>query len=169
MSIKNWFSKNLHLKQKTSILQLQEAADFVDFILLNLEAGINIEQSFFQAANNLEKGELKKGAEKMLALCRIGFSFGEALNFVLNTKNFDASLKELLENLSLSMKLGSPLVKVLHQQGLHFRLIAAARLEELANEAPVKMIFPLVLFIFPVIFILLASGAIENLVRSFHF
>lgn len=155
--------------QKISIQELQKCADFIDFILLNLEAGANIEQSFFHAVHNMETGLLKQNSQKILTLCQIGFSFGEAINHFLLEKKTNSVLTELLENLSLSLKLGSPLIQVLNHLGIHFRLIAATRLEELANEAPVKMIFPLVIFIFPVIFILLASGAIENLVRSFNF
>ncbi|MES2615766.1 MAG: type II secretion system F family protein [Bdellovibrionota bacterium] len=172
MSITQFFKKNLlnrKVQSQISIKQLQECADFIDFILLNLEAGSNIEQSFLHASNNLHPGALKQGAQKILTLCQLGFSFGESLKQILQEKDCELVLRELLENLSLSLKLGSPLIQVLNHLGIHFRLIASSRLEELANEAPIKMIFPLVIFIFPVIFILLASGAIENLVRSFNF
>ena len=104
-----------------------------------------------------------------MALCHIGLSFGEAVNHTLADDEPELVLRDILENLSLSLKLGSPLIQILNHLSFHFRLMATCRLEELANEAPVKMIFPLVIFIFPVIFILLGSGAIESLVRSFNF
>lgn len=156
-------------KQKANIQQLQEGADFVDFILLNLEAGANIEQSFFSALNNLEKSPLKQNAQKIWTLCQIGLSFGEAINHMMTSEMSDLVLREILEKLSLSLKLGSPLIQILNHLSFHFRLLATSRLEELASEAPVKMIFPLVVFIFPVIFLLLGAGAIENLMSSFNF
>jgi len=152
-----------------SIYQLQKGADFVDFILLNLEAGSNLEQSFIHAVSNLEGSLLKQSAQKILTHCQIGLSFGESINHILTLEETELVLKEILENLSLSLKLGSPLIQILNHLSFHFRLVATSRLEELAHEAPVKMIFPLVIFIFPVIFILLGAGALENLVRSFNF
>lgn len=171
MAIKYFFLKHLNLKPKKSISikEFQEGADFIDYILLNLEAGTHVEQSFFQAIDNIEPGLLKKCSQHILKLCRLGFSFGEAINQVLALHTTGPVLYEILENLSLSLRLGSPLIQILNHLSFHFRLLATSRLEELANEAPVKMIFPLVIFIFPVIFILLGSGAIENLVRSFNF
>ncbi len=134
-----------------------------------MEAGGNIEQSFQQATKNLENGALKDESQKILTLCQIGFSFGESINYILTNRECSSALKEILENLSLSLKLGSPIIQILNHLGHHFRFIAISRLEELANEAPVKMIFPLVFLIFPIIFILLGSHAIENLIRSFNF
>lgn len=168
----NKFLKKIAVIQKQnkiSVSYLQEGADFVDFILLNLEAGANIEKSFFQAVSHLESGLLKKQTQKIFTLCSIGFSFGEAINHILAEGHCDTVFKEILENLSLSLKLGSSLTQILNHLSFHFRLVAISRLEEMANEAPIKMIFPLVVFIFPIIFILLGAGAIESLVRSFSF
>ena len=156
-------------KNSIPLYDYYEGADFIDFILLNLDAGLNIEHSYFQSSQNLEVGELKKNTQKILTLCAIGFSFGESIEIVVKENNISSVFKEILENLSLSLKLGSPLAPILNHLALHFRLLATSRLEEIASEAPIKMIFPLVIFIFPVIFILLGSGAIENLIRSFNF
>ena len=136
---------------------------------MNLESGLNVEHAFRQALMNLESGRLKSQGGKILSLCGIGFSFGQALKKSLSQFQFDQTLVEILENILLALKLGSPLIKILQHLSFHFRIQASSRLEVLANEAPIKMIFPLVIFIFPVIFILLGSGAIENLIRSFHF
>jgi tight adherence protein C len=156
-------------KNNLNIKNLQEGADFLDFILLNLEAGANIQQSFFQAAQNLDSGVFKKQAQKINGFCQIGFSFAESLHSGLQNESINPVLKEILENLALSLKLGTPLIQILSHLSFHFRVTASSRLEEIGNKAPVKMIFPLVLFIFPAIFILLGSGAIESLLHSFNF
>jgi tight adherence protein C len=165
------FKKYLLKLKKNSfpISEYYEGADFIDFMLLNLEAGSNIEHAFFQASSNLEPGLLKKQTQKVIALSNIGLSFGEAMEAVLKEEQLLFVFKELLENLTLSLKLGSPLAQILNHLSLHFRLLATSRLEEVAAEAPVKMIFPLVLFIFPVIFILLGSGAIQKLIQALNF
>ncbi len=107
--------------------------------------------------------------KKVLALCNMGYSFRESLQQISAIPVTNMIFKEISINLSLSLKLGSPLVTILSHLGNHFRLSACTRLEEIASEAPIKMIFPLVLFIFPVIFILLGAPALENLIVSFQF
>lgn len=160
--------KSLKQKQTPSIAQWQMGADFIDYILLNLDSGQNIESSFFQGAQHLPEGKLLSSIVTLQNFRRIGFSFSETIEQFLTQPQDDLALKDILENIQLSLKLGTPLSPILTHLSFHFRLLATSRLEELGNEAPVKMIFPLVLFIFPVILILLSAGAIENLLKSFY-
>lgn len=159
--------KNLKRNQ-SKIRDYQEAAEFLDFVLLNLESGTNLEKAFFQGSQNLESTSLKLKTQKMKRICQLGFSFGQSIEILLKDSQNDSVLKDILENISLNLRLGSSIRVTLQHLSLNFRMMAITRLEELANEAPIKMIFPLVIFIFPVIFILLGAGAIENLVHSFN-
>jgi tight adherence protein C len=76
---------------------------------------------------------------------------------------------KIIENMIISLKLGTSLQKNLTELSKNMRTQANLKLDEITAQAPVKMVFPLVFFIFPVIFILLSSGSIQDLIRSLRF
>jgi tight adherence protein C len=163
------YKKNKSNHKTSSLDQLQNCADFADYILLNLESGHSLEHSFFQGATQFDAGTLKCSVLKIYTSRHSGLSFTDSISDFLKNHRENDAFHEILENLKLSLKLGSPLIPILNHLSYHFRLLATTQLEELGNRAPVKMIFPLVIFIFPVILILLSAGAIENLLQTFYF
>jgi tight adherence protein C len=62
---------------------------------------------------------------------------------------------------------GVPLSKVLHDQAEEARTRRRQRAEELARTAPVKMIFPMVLLIFPSLFIVILGPAVPRIFEIF--
>jgi tight adherence protein C len=61
-----------------------------------------------------------------------------------------------------SDKLGIPLAGVLREQSTEMRLKRRQRAEEMAQKVPVKILFPLLLCIFPALFVvLIGPGAIQ--------
>ena len=58
-----------------------------------------------------------------------------------------------------SDQLGSPLAGILRSQAADFRHRRQMHAEERAQKAPVKMLFPMVLFILPVMFIVILAPA----------
>lgn len=134
--------------------------------MLYLEAGAHVEHAFFESSKHLKWRSQQEIINKIFSSCKLGFSFRESLEIELKRQNENSFLREIIETINLSLKMGTPLVKTLSHLSFYFRMTAITRLEELAGEAPIKMILPLVLFIFPVIFILLGAGAVENLIKS---
>jgi tight adherence protein C len=61
-------------------------------------------------------------------------------------------------------QLGISLKNVLKSQAQQMRLIKRQKVEEKAMKAPVKMILPLVFFVFPVMFIILLGPAVVQIV-----
>ncbi len=147
---------------------LHAAADFIDILLLHLEAGSNIYHSFGQAALCSLDDNIKKYTHETLSKYSMGSSFIESLQYSIGHKN-NQIYDEIIESIVLSLQLGTSLKANLSQLSVNMRIRANLNLEEVISQAPVKMIFPLVFFIFPVIFILLGSGSIQDLIRSLRF
>jgi tight adherence protein C len=63
--------------------------------------------------------------------------------------------------------LGVSISKVIRTQAQQIRQKKRQRVEEKAMKAPIKMLIPLVLFIFPTIFIVLLGPALINIMKTF--
>jgi tight adherence protein C len=61
---------------------------------------------------------------------------------------------------------GVPIGQVLRVQGAELRLKRSQRAEEKAMKLPVKLLFPTIAFIFPVLFIVLLGPAVLQISRS---
>ncbi len=165
-----FFSKYKSLKNDFSSLhELEEAADFLDLLVLGLESGGSLKNSFDMALFQIPKNKLREEGLKVLFYCDSGMSFREAAFQCSQDQCSHVPFKEILEKLTLSLRLGTPILQNMTFMASHFRQQALTRLEELAQTVPVKMIFPLVFFLFPVIFILLGAGAINDFFQSFSF
>ena len=64
-------------------------------------------------------------------------------------------------------QMGTSIGQVLRVQSEQMRIRRRQRAEEIANQAPVKMIFPLVLCILPTLFIVIMGPAAIQLYESF--
>lgn len=164
---KNLFSYKFK-KNNGSIFEIYSIIDFIDTIILYLEAGHNIYQSFSYASNFSNNKNIKKYSLEVLAKYSTGCSLIESLQSSINNKN-EIFYNEVVEKIILSLQLGTSLKKNLSDLSASLNSRADFDLEEVISRAPVKMIFPLVFFIFPVIFILLSSGFIQDLIKSTNF
>lgn len=149
----------------TSLKDYHHAIEFIDYISLFLESGHHIQEAFLLATMNLPEGNFRLQCFEVIKWVELGFSFGRALMSSIE-KNLCPIARDVFESLSISLKLGTKVSKTLAQLSAQFRLNMIARLEALAHEAPIKMIFPLVIFIFPVIFTLLGTKTFLNFLQS---
>jgi pilus assembly protein TadC len=97
---------------------------------------------------------------------RLGKTRKEALSGIKERLEFD-EIKSLINNILQAEKLGISIVQVLRVKSAEERDKRKQRAEEAAMKAPIKILFPLVLFIFPSIFIVLLGPAVIQLMNGF--
>ncbi|KAB8033213.1 type II secretion system F family protein [Fluviispira multicolorata] len=158
-------NKIIKIKKDKNLISKYAITDFVDTLILNLQAGLPIFTSFERASHSISDKKLKEKCKFVLKKYYLGSSFFEATQAAIQP-NLHDDLSEVFENISLSLKLGTSLTDNLTQVSCQLKAKTNSELEKLASEASVKMIFPLVFFIFPVIFILLGSASIEDFIKT---
>jgi tight adherence protein C len=75
-------------------------------------------------------------------------------------------LRSVINALVQADELGVGIASILRIQADQMRQRRFERAEKMANEAPVKMLFPLVTFIFPAVFLVLLGPIILQIIRS---
>ncbi|SEC17373.1 type II secretion system F family protein [Paenibacillus sp. GP183] len=157
-----------YLKLKTrqrSRFALRELPDVLDLLTVSLEAGLGFDSAISKMVAKKE-GVLAGEFRRCLEEIRLGKTRREALTGVKERLVLD-EMKVLISSILQAEKLGIGLVQVLRVQSHEVREKRKQRAEEEAMKAPVKMLFPLVLFIFPSIFIVLLGPAAIQFIQVF--
>jgi tight adherence protein C len=141
------------LKRRTSEL-LKSLPFYLDIITLCVEAGLNLQGALQQAVAKGPRGVLRDEIQRVLRDMRAGKARAEALRTMadrLNEPNVSHFITAVIQAERMGMNLGP----VLRAQADQRRAERFQRAEKLAMEAPVKMLFPLLVFIFPCTFVVL--------------
>ena len=127
---------------------------YLDFITLCVEAGLNLQGALGQAMEKAPPGPLRNEFGIVLRDLRAGLSRADALRRMadrLDIKEITGFVSAIIQ----AEKMGSSLAAILRIQSEQRRSERFQRAEKLAMEAPIKLIGPLIIFIFPVTFIVL--------------
>lgn len=155
-----WLKKKAAKYQESIRLELPEV---MDLLVVSVEAGLGFDAAL---ARLYEKNQSILMEELMQATRDIqrGVSKKEAYNDLSKR----CKVKELTSFLSAMIQadqMGSSIKSVLKAQAETLRAERGRRAAKKAKEAPVKMLIPMVLLIFPVIFIILLGPAILNIME----
>ena len=135
-----------------------ELPHFVDQLAIAVEAGMG----FDAAAGHLcaaGDGPLVEEMQRVLAEMRVGQSRQQALrSFAARVDSEEVTA--FVNAVVSSEQLGSPLSAILRSQAADCRHRRRLHAEESAQKAPVKMLFPIVIFIFPVMAVVILAPAI---------
>jgi tight adherence protein C len=160
---------NMYLKskmQKRFKEALKELPDVLDLLTVSLEAGLGFDSALSKLVSKKE-GVLGNEFQRCLEEIRLGKTRREALNGV-RTRLEVEEIQRLIGAILQAEKLGIGLMKVLKVQSEEIREQRRQKAEEEAMKIPVKMLFPLVLFIFPTLFIVLLGPAVIQFMTSFN-
>lgn len=141
--------------------------DALDLMVVCVEAGLGMDQALRKVAEEMEKSHKEIGEEFGIANKQL--QLGRTRNEVLQALGFRSGvddLKQLASILIQADKFGSSIAAALRVQSDSMRTKRRQMAEEKAAKTAVKMIFPLVLFIFPGIFVVLVGPAGISMYRN---
>ena len=98
---------------------------------------------------------------RVLQEMQIGKSRSEAFRALADRTNVP-ELRQFVSSLVQADQFGIPVAQVLREQSKELRLKRRQRAEEKAQKVPVKIMGPLILFIFPVLFIVILGPAMAS-------
>jgi tight adherence protein C len=135
--------------------------DTIDIIAISVEAGLGFDSAVQRVAGK-SKNDLSLEFERYLLELRLGKSRKEALrNIIWRTGVPD--LSSFITAIIQADTLGVSIANVLRIQSDQMRVRRRQRAEELAHKAPIKMLFPMALFIFPSIFVVILGPVIPQI------
>lgn len=141
--------------------------DSLDLMVVCVEAGLGIDQALRKVAEEMLKSHKEIGEEFGIANQQL--QFGRTRAEVLQALGFRSGvddLKQLASILIQADKFGSSVAQALRVQSDSMRTKRRQIAEEKAAKTAVKMIFPLVIFIFPGIFVVLVGPAAISMYRN---
>ena len=137
----------------------------LDMLTVSVEAGLGFDAALLQVAR-ATNGPLAGEFARVLQEIRIGKSRLEA--FTAMGRRTDVSeLRSFITALSQADRLGIPVANVLREQAKEMRVLRRQLAEEKAQKVPVKILFPLILCIFPALFVVVIGPGAIRLVSVF--
>ncbi|RYX85320.1 type II secretion system F family protein [bacterium] len=146
----------IKIKARQNAIQLQ-LPDTIDLISISVEAGLGLIAAIQRIAERFPN-ELSEEFLRTLQEVRLGRPQGEALRDMARRVDVP-DLTSLLTAIVQAEQLGLAVSNVLRIQSERLRERRAQKAREAAQKAPIKMTFPLVLFIFPALFIIILGPA----------
>ncbi len=141
--------------------------DALDLLVVCVEAGLGLDQAMLRVSQELRLAHLELSDELQLVNLemRLGKSRIEALR-ELSERTGVEDLKTLVAMLIQTDRFGTDLTQSLRVHSEKMRTQRRQRAEELAAKATVKMVPPLVFFIFPALFVVILGPAVITLLRT---
>ena len=141
--------------------------DVLDLLIVCVEAGLSLQSTLNRVTEevrnisvdmhnelHLTNAELRTGITRETALKNLGERTGVQ------------NVKALVGMMIQSEKMGTSISQALRVHASFLRVQRAQKAEEVAAKLPVKIMFPMLFFIFPAVFIVVLGPAVINMVRS---
>ena len=146
---------------------LQRAVpDALDLMVVCVEAGLGLDQAIARVGDEIKQAHPALGDElNILSLeLRAGVQRQEALRNLAHRTNLE-ELKNLVALLVQTDRFGTSIGQALRVHADSMRTTRRLRAEELAAKLPVKLLLPLIFFIFPSMFVVTIGPAVIRIVR----
>jgi tight adherence protein C len=138
----------------------------LDMLALSVEAGLSLDGAFAQVGHRWVT-PLSEELRAVLLEFQMGRDRRQALNDMAARTGLPDVTRFTTALIQADM-LGVPISRVLFEQAADMRLRRRQRAEDLARKAPVKMLFPMVVLIFPALFVVILGPAIPRLLALFE-
>jgi tight adherence protein C len=153
-------------ENKRKIARISSALpETIDLVALVLQAGLDFQMALAQSVIHLPCGPLRDELALVQNEIRTGASRVDALrNLARRTPSPD--LREIASSILQGLELGSSLAPLLRRQARVLRTRRALEAEKRAALAPLKLLFPLFVFIFPTLFIVLFGPVVLAVMKG---
>jgi tight adherence protein C len=145
----------------------QALPDVIDLFIICMEAGLALQAAMNRVAEEIKDvckdfyqelqitaGEMRAGIDREQALHNLAHRTGVA------------SVRSLVTLIIQSDKLGASIVQALRVHADFTRTQRTLRAEEQAAKLPVKILMPLLFFIFPVMFVVVVGPGVIQIIRN---
>ena len=143
----------------------KDLPDALDLLTISVEAGLGFDSALAKVAERMG-GPIAKMFDHLLAEIRLGKPRREALRELgrrAGVRDLAAVASAIVQADQLGINIGS----VLRIQSDLMRTKRRQKAEEKAMKAPIKMVLPLVVFIFPALFVILLGPAVVHVITTF--
>lgn len=139
--------------------------ELIDLLVVTVEAGLALNRSL-QVASERFHGPLRDELRLTLQEQRMGLSTNVALGNMLErceTPSMRSFVRSIVQGETLGVSMGT----IMRNLAAETRKRRRQHAEERAHKAPVKMLFPLILLMFPSMFIVLLYPAVQKFSQAF--
>ena len=160
-----WLGKKISARQKRIRKGLP---DVLDLIVICVEAGLSLDQATARTASELKGAQPDLCEELRIVVLeqRAGRARADAWKHMAE-RTAEESLRNLVSMLVQSEQFGTSVAKTLRTHADTLRTQRVQAIEEMAAKTSVKLVFPLVLFIFPALFLVVLGPAMILMMDSF--
>ena len=176
MLITSWFgifgyvapSFRVSMRRKARQKQMQKALpDALDMLVVCVEAGLGLNQALVRVSEEIERISpvLSEQLTMVNLEIRAGTARDEALRNLGDRTGLD-DIKSLVAMLIQTDRFGTSIAQALRVHAESLRTKRRQRAEEAAAKTTIKLVFPLVLFIFPAMFVVILGPAVIQILQA---
>jgi tight adherence protein C len=151
--------------QKRANLMRNALPDAMDLLTISVEAGLGFDAAVSRVAKNGD-GPLNQEFARLLQEMQLGRGRVDAMRAMADRTSLP-DLKSFCSAMVQADSLGIPIARVLRIQSQEMRTKRRQRAEEKAQQVPVRIMIPLVLFILPCLFIVILGPAGIQIAETF--
>jgi tight adherence protein C len=160
-----WLGRRIAKRQLNFRLGLP---DFLDLMVVGIEAGLSLDQALLRSADELRASQPEISDEFGLVLLeqRAGRPRVDCWKHLADRVDIDV-IRTLVAAVIQADQFGTSIAKTLRVYAETLRVQRRQHVEEMAAKTAVKLVFPLVLFIFPSLFVVALGPAVIVMAESF--
>ena len=158
----------MYLRSRVSSHQTgikKQLPDAMDMLCVCIEAGLGFDAALLKVSQKL-KGPFIDELMIVYREIQMGRTRRESLQNLCDSTNLD-ELKTFASALVQAEQLGIPINNVMRAQSEQLRVERSQQAKEKGMKASIKMLLPMLLLIFPVVFIILMGPTVLNIMETF--
>jgi len=162
-----YFAPDILIQKRAGTRQMriqQELPDVLDQVTISIESGLGFEAAFARIGER-RTGPLAEETVRTVQDMRLGMSRRDAYQSMADRTDVD-DLRRFVKSVVQAEQFGVSISSVVRTQASEIRFKRRKRAEATALKVPVKIIFPLMACILPVLFIVILTPAIINIGAS---